>query len=272
MEEILTLLPPEWLALWRTWAPVALAVILAVTGAAHVLLPIARRLQAWAKKTKNTVDDGIFRWLVVGLEWTSGGGSWLITHLPRLAAGDPRDKEPEADEDGAGRPGAGGALALALVFLVASPVLAGCGPAAFELHVQFAAAADDTAQETRDLVRAYRVDSMRAAARAVFETGAPMEEVIQAAVTRSAELEPLVEGQRLYALAAHGYVAALKAEAGDFGTAGAKRALGILLDAYRHLRQLGEDLGLGALAGLPETPSWLDDLLPPHFLAEQVQR
>ena len=98
MNDILALLPPEWMALWLTWAPTVLAAVLAVTGAAHALLPIARRFEAWAQTTASEIDDGIARRIVIALRWVSCAGSWLVTHVPRLAVGDPR--APATRKDG----------------------------------------------------------------------------------------------------------------------------------------------------------------------------
>src|SRR5690606_2862198 len=92
----------------------------------------------------------------------------------------------------------------------------------------------------------------------------------EAARAKGAELAPLVEAQRLYALASHGYVDALDLAGGNTGVESVIEALRGVLDAYRHVRRLGAELGVDELASLPATPSWLDGLIPPQLLAPET--
>ena len=181
MEDLIALLPPEWVALWLTWAPAVLAVVLAVTGAAHALLPIARRFEAWTATTASKVDDGIMRRIVIALQWVSRAGSWLITHVPRLAVGDPRPPadptEPKADDPWAklpdtrrrkppSKPPIGGALALAVA--IAAGSLTGCSPSALGLQADLVAGGGIVwaeADATLVRIRARHLDSIVEAAR-----------------------------------------------------------------------------------------------------------
>lgn len=150
----------------------------------------------------------------------------------------------------------------------------GCGAGAFATHVQVAAGFEDSARETAQLVRAYRTAEMRQAAREVHDAGGTLDEAIAAARARGAELGELVEAQRLYAIATHSYVDALWiAEHSREGLklSSVMDALRDLVDAYRHLRELGGEAGLEALARLPETPAWLDGAVPPQLLAQTAQ-
>lgn len=182
------------------------------------------------------------------------------------------------------------ALGVLLVAVVASTLTA-CGAAPVVTNSQIGAAATDAARETRAIVRAYRTDSMRAAARAAFEaegearaaleeearrTGRSLEELlveaaIAAAIERGEELAPLVEAQRAYALAAHGYVEAARAADGADDPETLLAAARDVLDTYRLLRRIGASLGVAELAGLPPVPAWLDGLLPPQLTTPRAQ-
>lgn len=163
------------------------------------------------------------------------------------------------------------ALALLLIVLAcSSPLLSACGAGALQVHVEVAAGFEDSAREAALVVRTYRTESMRAAARAVHDAGGTEAEAIAAARAAAERVQPLVEGQRVYALATHAYVDALwlaEHSREGFTISAIMPALRDLLDAYRHVRELGEALGVEQLAGLPDTPAFLDGAVPPQLLA-----
>lgn len=129
--ELFENLPPEWLAFIAEWAPYVLGALVLTTAAAHLLLPLARKLETWAVVTAATWDDGLTRWLVVGLEWVVTTSRTLMEWLPILArAGAAREPAPKPER--VSRPPSNGALALGLVVLAAalSATTLGCGAGA----------------------------------------------------------------------------------------------------------------------------------------------
>lgn len=151
--ELFETLPPEWLAFATEWAPYVLGTLVLTTAAAHLLLPLARKLETWAVVTAATWDDGLTRWLVVALEWVVATSRTLMEWLPIVArAGAAREPAPRPER--VSRPPSDGALALVLVVLAAvmSVVTSGCGMAAVEAgrHV-LAGTARVSAQLDRDL-------------------------------------------------------------------------------------------------------------------------
>lgn len=86
MEDILALLPPEWVATWAEWAPLILAALTATTVAVPALLPAARKLETWTKSTPARWDDTAASWLLAALDTIASGAAWLLAHLPRVTA------------------------------------------------------------------------------------------------------------------------------------------------------------------------------------------
>src|SRR5690606_8747919 len=96
--ELFDQLPPEWLAFIAEWAPYVLGALVLTTAAAHLLLPLARKLEAWAVVTAATWDDGPSRALVVALEWVVTTSRTLMEWLPIVArAGAAREPAPRPE-------------------------------------------------------------------------------------------------------------------------------------------------------------------------------
>jgi hypothetical protein len=253
--------------------------ILRITGAVVALALIA--LAAWWWQ----LEDG--REQAAGMVTAAIGLIALVLRSPlerRSGSGGPRP--PRAPDVGvppsaprrrrhrdATRPppGPGAAAVLAVVLVLPSaPALAACSPTQVQVHSEVGAGLQDSAREMRRVVLEYRTDRMRAAARAVYEAGGSEEEALAAAQAEGDRLEPLVEAQRLYALSAHGYATAvlLADRRGEPILDAALPALRDLVDAYRHLRELGASLGVEALAGAPDTPRVLDQYVSTQMLAQ----
>lgn len=273
-------IPQPWLDAAAAWSPYVLAVIAIATVLVPILQPIARRLEDKAKLTRALWDDKAAHWFAGFLDAIAFVLQVLTSVFPRLTMGMqkptsalPRERRTVVRRGPTTRPpdaGAGLAIALVIAAAALSAATSGCGATAFEVQVEVAAGFESSSRETAQLVRAYRTDSMRAAAREVHDAGGSAEEAIAAARARGEELAPLVEGQRLYALATHAYVDALwiaEHRREGWSPELVLPALRDLVDAYRHLRRLGAQLDVPALAALPETPSWLDGTLPPQLLA-----
>lgn len=269
--DLTTLIPQPWLDAAAAWAPYVLAVLILTTALVHALLPLARAVEDWANTTAVTWDDSAARRAVEILEWLAGFTALLLPLVPRLAMGGLAPKG-GTKTSAPKRPPSSGALALVLVVMACSSSMltSGCGASALQVHVEVAAGFEDSSREAALIVRTFRTDAMRAAARAVHDAGGSEQEAIAAARAKAEELEPLVEAQRLYALATHAYVDALwLAEHSSDGLqlSDVLPALRDLLDAYRHVRELGEALDVEQLAGLPDTPAFLDGAVPPQLLA-----
>jgi hypothetical protein len=156
------------------------------------------------------------------------------------------------------------ALPIALAIIVGSQAVA-CGPAATQVHAQAGAALQDVARESRDVVRTWRTDHMRAAARAVYEADGPIEEAQAAAEQAAREAEPVVEGQRDFAMSVLAYIGASLLAAQHPHNPALSELAPVILDvlaSWEHLRRLGEVAGIAWLAALPAAPTVLAPLLP----------
>lgn len=126
-------LPPELLAEVHRWAPSVLAALLLTTLLVHALLPVARRIEMWARASAATWDDAPARRLVEVLAWLAEVTSALLAWVPRLAVGpasqssSPRPRRPTIPPPTA---------ALAVVAVV----VAGCGSGAIGQHARAALA------------------------------------------------------------------------------------------------------------------------------------
>jgi len=87
------LIPADWLATLHSWAPYVLGALAITTIAAHTLLPLARRVEEWARSTPATWDDGAAAKLVIVLEYAALASQALLAALPRLAVGDTKRKD-----------------------------------------------------------------------------------------------------------------------------------------------------------------------------------
>lgn len=231
---------------------------------------------------------GVGAWLLVAGQPETGGsliaaavalvgalGTLLGTPIHAdKPAGDVQKKRAKRIAQSMGDPPSDGALALALCVIAAvgSALMSGCSPTELQVHVQVAGGFEDSARETARVVRAYRTEHMRAAALTVHDAGGTEADAIAAMRAAGAELTPLVEAQREYALAVHGYTDALylaehTSSGGGLDLASAIPALRDVLDAYRQLRELGAALHIDALSALPAVPQWIDGVLPPQMLA-----
>lgn len=151
-------------------------------------------------------------------------------------------------------------LAFALAFL---PHAMACSPSSLQVHAEVASALHETAVDSRELVRTWRTDHMREAARAAHDAGAPLEEAQHAAELAAVEAEPLIAAQRAYADAVADFVdAALLASAsGGLQITDLARELGPLFQTVHDLRDLAIALGADAIAAIPWLPPELDALL-----------
>src|SRR5690606_17866625 len=86
-------LPPAWLALIHEWAPYALGVVVLTTAAAHLLLPLARKFEAWALTTSVEWDNRLASLVIVALGWIVATSATLLEWLPRFVMG-PGDTKP----------------------------------------------------------------------------------------------------------------------------------------------------------------------------------
>lgn len=86
----LTLLPPSWLVWLHQWGPTILAVLVVTTVLVRVALPLARRLEGYAIRSRATWDDGPARSLVLVLEWTAGITTVVLSLVPHLTIGPPK--------------------------------------------------------------------------------------------------------------------------------------------------------------------------------------
>lgn len=133
---LLDLLPPSWLAFAHEWAPYVIGVLVLTTLAAHLLLPLARKLETWAETTSVEWDNAAARLLVVTLGWIVATSATLMEWLPRFTAGPHTASRSEGErghpsEVGTRRPSrppSDGALGLVLVVLTASlsAAVSGC--------------------------------------------------------------------------------------------------------------------------------------------------
>ena len=87
------LIPADWLATLHSWAPYVLGALAITTIAAHTLLPLARRVEEWARSTPATWDDGLAARAVIALEYAALASQALLAALPRLAVGDTKRKD-----------------------------------------------------------------------------------------------------------------------------------------------------------------------------------
>lgn len=86
----LDLIPAPWLAAAHQWAPYMLAALVLTTALSRALLPVARRVEVWARETPATWDDGLAGKAVIAIEWIAAASAGVLAWVPRLAMRPPQ--------------------------------------------------------------------------------------------------------------------------------------------------------------------------------------
>jgi hypothetical protein len=128
-DALLPMLPPAWLDAIHAWAPTVLAALVFTTLLARLLLPLARRIEAYARASARTWDDAPARRLVEVLAWLAELASALLAWMPRIAMG-------PASSTATSRPrGPTAPPPLAVLALLVAVLATGCGGPPREVRV-----------------------------------------------------------------------------------------------------------------------------------------
>jgi hypothetical protein len=168
-------LPQPWIDAWATWAPYLLAALVVTTALVHLLLPVARIVERWARASAVTWDDAPARRLVEILTWLASLTALLISLIPRLAMGGMREDDPgpqpRRKRQTMREPVE--VLVLAVLF-AAAPILTACGPSAIATQadlVAIGAIATAGADEVLIAERARALDAVVSRAEAECPSG-----------------------------------------------------------------------------------------------------